>query len=208
MSAREDMARREERRATLAAVASSHERAARPGAPFYAAALLLLAAMVFLGVQLGSRAEAADRLRSEAGSAATVEQLALEIETARARAAATPTASRSDRFAPITDLLSRLERAAERAGIVRPGENFLPDTNRSVVPEDGFATKQIGYRLSDTSPEQAFEFIDYALRQAPGMHVRAFAASIGRPSARGRRAATGNESWNFEIEFERTERAQ
>ncbi|MEM9065420.1 MAG: hypothetical protein AAGB51_08020 [Planctomycetota bacterium] len=202
-------AQREEHRATLAAAAGAHERAGRPGPLLWLGAVVMLIGLVYMAAQLSARQEAVRRLSIETSRASLVEQLTLEIETARNPSRPQQT---TDDFEPIPDALTRFQLAARQADLIPRTGSLTPD---SAPPpssgEDGFQTSTYRYSFTGKTPEDVLKFIEFSAQRIPGLKVRGVNISIGRSTVRGGRRTTRQASgpgatWNISVEFERTER--
>lgn len=175
--------------------AAASTRASKPTAPLVVGALALLVGVAALLWASMKRADAIDRLESQRRrleQVASIEQRLAAIETRRRQGA-------TGVHAPLTDLLSRLERAAADAGITRL--NF-PTENSS--DQQGVIDHRLTYTIRNESLEDVLEWINIATQRIPGLEVYDVRLVI---SPAGRGSDTSN-SWIVTVTLARWERPQ
>lgn len=162
-----DRQRMQEERREAAALAGAQERRNRPLALLAGAALLLLICAIFAGASLlgvrGAR-QAYEVRRSQAGE---LQQVAAQIEQARAAASRGRVA---DRFAPERNLLTKLQAVSDRVGLDR-APILNPQNPQRFEADSPLVRRPIDVSITSASAEQAMQWIDLAEAQIPGLHV-------------------------------------
>ncbi|MEM1330784.1 MAG: hypothetical protein AAGG07_09510 [Planctomycetota bacterium] len=190
------MTDRAETRDELAAAASASAARNTPRALPVLAAFVFLACAIYLGLQLGARGDAEDRLGSSTARATTIEGLISQIEEARASGDAGSGPGLGD---PIPDLLSRLSSLAERNGVT------LGSPRERNVRSADVTELRVTYDARDQQFEGLYAWIESALDTIPGLKVYSVRLSPGRVP---RRAAQGSPTgWDATVTFVRLERS-
>ena len=180
----------EDRRYALVALAAQRERAMRSRALLVLGGLAVVAALVALGLGLLAQRRAGAALSAENRRALSVITVADQLRLLDQRDTSGTDALVGE---PITNLYSRVQELARRAGLVSdirlPGETQVGQ---------GSGVRRMAYRYltNDPSLEHIMRWVSLVTTEIPQMHVRSIKLS---PLAGG---------WSIEVSFSRWERTQ
>ena len=156
-----------EERREAAAMAMARERRNRPIALLVGAAALLIAAGVFAGWSLlGVRAERADLRRQESRAARLVE-LAREVQDTRNDPSRR---LNRQRYAPETNLLSKLQRITAEVGLERPAI-FGSIRPQRFEADSILVRNSLDVTIAGAAPEVGLAWLERAGEVVPGLHV-------------------------------------
>lgn len=177
----------EDARFELAGSAAAAERRNRPTAILIAALLALAVGVGVLASSLGARASAGRALRLEQTREEQVVRLAAQFEAVDRQRQNTG----ADAFAPIPDVLSRIEAAARDAGLTdRP-----PIPNQRSERSEDLTRRDYAYSaMRDASLDKLLKWVELSTQSVPGLHVTAIEL---RPEQR---------AWQVIVTFSRWER--
>lgn len=176
----------EDARYELAGAAAAAERRNRPTALLVAALLVLAIGAGALVSSLSARASAGRAMRLEQTREEQVVRLAAQFDSIERQRQDSGT----DTFAPIPDLLSRIETAARDAGLSdRPP---IPG-QRSERSED-LTRRDYTYTMRDASLDRLLRWVELSTQTVPGLQVSSIEL---RPEQR---------TWQVTVTFSRWER--
>ena len=182
-------AAQEETRLALAAAAARAERQNQPKVLLYAAGLLLLAALLFLGITFRASLAAASDLKTQKRQAQeTIDQAGL-LKALHEAAAAAP-----ELVQPATQVLSRIEQAGVDAGL----KNKVPIPRPRFETPPGLGSKQtrLDYEIRDESLPRMLDWMERAVAEVPGLEV--YSVSL-KPETH---------QWILRVTFSRWERTE
>jgi len=148
----------------LAARAQSQQRLNDPKHLIVLGALFLLVSIVVLVVAWRVRSSAERTNNRRGNELAQIQSLTAEIDTLRAAQASDPD---QDRFEPINDLLSRLQRFASQSKL----EHELGIPKQQSRPEGNTRLRTYQYTLRDPSLAHELDWITLSTQQIPGLNV-------------------------------------
>jgi len=196
----------------LAQRAAVAVRSARPAMPLILGGLALLIAVVSLLWASADRAESERRLASETRRLDRV----VSIEQSFAALAARRAQGAIGVQTPLPDLFSRIEQAAEAAGLEKPA---FPRENNEV--QQGVTDRRLTYTVRTPELDKVLKWIDLSMERVPGLEVHDIRLTIdaaprpaGRAAARAGRDARsdgeggtgGSGSWTVVLTLARWER--
>ncbi len=177
----------EELRYELAESSRLSEHRNQPKGWLVLATLLFLVAGIALMVTLSKREHALKEYRKQIDRLAKVENVKPQFDViARQQQAGLP-----DAYAPIPNILTRIELAATTA---RLNDALPPPTPTSKTAASGAIERQYKYVVNDPSLEHLLDWIDRAQESVPGLKVSALQLT---PQAN---------TWKIEVTFVRWER--
>ncbi len=183
----------EDDRFDLAQRAMAASRRARPTLPLVIGSLALLigvGVLLYASMARSDSIEDLGRQQRRLDRVVALEQSFAAIETRRQQGA-------SGVQDPIPDLLSRLERAAEDAGLEKPS---LP---RDVSDEQqGVIDRRLQYTFRNVELEQLLEWIELATQRVRGLEVNDIRMVVTPSSSQ-----EGDTSWVITVTLARWERA-
>jgi hypothetical protein len=189
MSQAPNLAAQEEARLAMAAVAARAERLNQPSILLYLAALLLLAALIFLGVEFRASLSASSHLSSEKSQAEETIQKAGRLKALREAAQAEPSLSQ-----PATQVRTRIEQAGVDVGL--KNRVPLPTTRTERPPGLGSMQTRFDYEVRDEDLQRLLQWTQKAVTDVPGLEV--YSISL-RPEAH---------QWILRVSFSRWERTE
>ncbi len=176
----------EDARFELAGAAAAAERRNRPTALLVAALLVLAIGAGALVSSLGARASAGRAMRLEQTREEQVVRLAAQFEAIDRQRQD----SGADTFAPIPDVLSRIETAARDAGLAdRP-----PIPRQSSERSEDLTKRDYAYTMRDASLDKLLKWVELSTQTVPGLRVSSIEL---RPEQR---------TWQVTVTFSRWER--
>jgi hypothetical protein len=183
------LAAQEETRLALASAAARAERQNQPRALLYAAGLLLLIALIFVGVAFRGSLAAASDLRTQQKQTDDVIQRAGRLKALRE-------ASTSDTSLnqPLSQLISRIEQSGVEAGL----KNHLsvPVKREEKPPGMGAKQTRLDYEVKDDDLPRLLQWVQKATAAVPGLEV--YSVSL-KPEAH---------QWTLRVSFSRWERIE
>ena len=179
----------------IAARADAGERSNRPTHLVFFGGLVLGVALLAAAIAWRADGAAANDLRRKSNELATIKERSQTLADLVQRQVEAPT---NDEYAPIPDMLSRLQNAAREAGL-----ETLPEVPRT-ENESFQNARRVNYRYSsrdrsqvrDPSLEKMLSWVSIATERIPGLYVRQISL---KPQAN---------SWLMEVTFSRYERIE
>lgn len=175
-----------EDRLEIARAAALAERRNRPRALVALSAALLVLAGGSVALGLGARRTASGTLENERR---TLGEVRAKVARLEALERAAPEA-RTPAGAPIPDLISRVERAAQRAGVT---QGPLTPNERS-EPRGAYTLKLYGYEVTDRSIDALLEWTRGSCAAVPGLEVYSLKLS-----------PVPNAGWSMSVQYSRWE---
>ncbi|MFG0275647.1 MAG: hypothetical protein ACF8QF_11365 [Phycisphaerales bacterium] len=164
MSERE---RIQEERREAAMLAGAQERRNRPLTLLGAGALVLVVCAIFALVSLVSVRSARLAYEVRRRQAGELQQVAAQIEQARAAASRGRVA---DRFAPERNLLTKLQSVSDRVGLERQ-PTLNPQNPQRFEADSPLVRRPIDVSITSATAGQITQWLDLAEAQVPGLHV-------------------------------------
>lgn len=171
----------------LADAARAAELGNRPRSLLILATLLFLITGVALVATLRTREAAARQLESQSYRKALVDGLALQFDAVERRMHSADISGN----APLTDLLSRIEKAASDAGLRDSPKIPQPNTSKTTGGTKNLYT----YAMQDPSLENLLAWVEGAKANVPGLEVSSIEI-VPAPKV-----------WKFNVTFVRWERS-
>lgn len=186
----------EDARSTLAMVAGQNQRRNAPKALPLLGAVVFMIAALSLGFQCSAHKAASQRLTGASRQASEVNTILASIESLTLKSLE----GGAGIGPPLPDLLTRIDRAAERAGIDIGAPTDGGDTR------EGVKARTVGYRLSNQQLGPTMDWISRALSGTPGLELYDYDM---RPMQivrrRGQDAGSTGGGWNINVTFRRLE---
>ena len=178
----------EEVRYELAEAAHAAEQKNRPRSWLFLATVLFLIAGIFIILAIHSRQQALKVYYVQADRLAKVQNLQPQFAVIERQ----QNAGDSQAYAPLTNLLTRIEQAAAQAGLAE--KPSIPK-DISKTASSGAVKHEYTYTMRDASLENLLAWIDKAKQNVPGLHVS------------GIKITPESKAWKLEVIFVRWERS-
>ena len=189
MSQAPNLAAQEEARMTMAASAARTERLNQPRALLYLAGALLLAALIFLGVEFKASVAGSLRLKGEKSQYDDIVKKAGTLRALQDAAKANPESTQ-----PTTQILSRIQEAGVKVGL--KNRVPLPTTRTERPPGLGSIQTRYDCEVREEELDKALQWVQRAVADVPGLEV--YSISL-RPEAH---------NWVLRASFSRWERTE
>jgi hypothetical protein len=189
------LAAQEETRLALAAVAARTERQNQPKALLYAAGLLLVGAMIFLGVSFQGSVAAAKELATQKKQAEDVAKQAGRLKALREYLASDPGVNQA---AP--QVLTRIEQAAVDVGLKVPTPLMPSARHNDRAPGATSQLAHLDYEIRAESLPLLLQWVQKAQDNVPGLEVYGVSLRPASPS--------GAHQWVLRVSFARWEKVE
>tara|TARA_R110002096_G_scaffold173781_2_gene347992 strand:- start:153360 stop:153929 length:570 start_codon:yes stop_codon:yes gene_type:complete len=158
----------------LASRAAMHERQSRPVHFVVFGLIVFVAALIFIAVAWNHNSAANKKLLGNHLAAVNVERMIAQISELES---AQTQSTDDDRFSPIPDIKTRIERIGEQMGLSIPiPRNTQPRT------EGNARLLSFPYTVRDESLEKILQWIQQSQTQIPGLEVREITINLNAKS--------------------------